>query len=66
VTEAHWPRKPKLKPSTPEMLAALSVIAANWRTDPAAETALKLAEQSKDSEVRAKIARARSSTPGRS
>src|SRR5437870_2766802 len=62
VTEAHWPRKPKLKPSTPEMLAALSVIAANWRTDPAAETALKLAEQSKDSEVRAKIARTRGST----
>ena len=65
VTEAHWPRRPKLKPSTPEMLASLSVIAANWRTDPAAETALKLAEQSKDSEVRAKIARVRptSTTP---
>lgn len=63
ITEAHWPRRPKLKPSTPEMLAALSVIAANWRTDPAAETAIKLAEQSKDSEVRAKIARARKSTP---
>ena len=63
VTEAHWPRKPKLKPSTPEMLAALSVIAANWRTDPAAETALRLAEQSKDSEVRAKIARARGTPP---
>ncbi len=59
VTEAHWPRRPKLKPSTPEMLAALSMIAANWRFDPAAETALKLAEQSKDSEVRAKIARPR-------
>ena len=63
VTEAHWPRRPKLKPSTPEMLAALSVIAANWRTDPAAETALELAEQSKDAEVRAKISRARGSTP---
>jgi hypothetical protein len=48
------------------MLAALSVIAANWRTDPAAETALKLAEQSKDSEVRAKISRARSSNPAAS
>jgi hypothetical protein len=48
------------------MLAALSVIAANWRTDPAAETAIKLAEQSKDSEVRAKIARARGSTPASS
>jgi hypothetical protein len=63
VTEAHWPRRPKLKPSTPEMLAALSVIATNWRTDPAAETALDLAEQSRDPEVRAKVARARGSTP---
>ncbi|MFL5594930.1 MAG: hypothetical protein ACJ785_10010, partial [Gemmatimonadaceae bacterium] len=60
VTEAHWPRKPKLRPSTPEMLAALSVIAVNWRNDPAAAAVIKLAEQSKDSEVRAKIARARS------
>src|SRR5215208_922511 len=56
VTEAHWPRRPKLRPSTPEMLAALSMIAANWRHDPLAETAIRLAEQSKDSEVRAKIA----------
>jgi hypothetical protein len=63
VTEAHWPRKPKLKPSTPEMLAALNMIATNWRTDPAAETAIKLAEHSKDAEVRGKIARARASTP---
>jgi hypothetical protein len=63
LTEAHWPRRPKLRPATPEMLAALSVIAANWRTDPAAETALKLAEQSKDAEVRAKVARSRRSTP---
>jgi hypothetical protein len=63
VFEAHWPRRPKLKPSTPEMLAALSVIAANWRTDPAAETALELAEHSKDAEVRAKISRAHGSTP---
>jgi len=63
VTEAHWPRRPKLRPSTPEMLAALSMIAANWRTDPAAATAIKLAEHSKDAEVRAKISRARASTP---
>ncbi|MFL5489214.1 MAG: hypothetical protein ACJ8AJ_12115 [Gemmatimonadaceae bacterium] len=60
VTEAHWPRKPKLRPSTPEMLAALSMIAANWRNDPAADVVIKLAEQSKDSEVRAKITRTRS------
>lgn len=63
VTEAHWPRRPKLKPATPEMLAALSMIATNWRTDPAADTAIKLAEQSKDVEVRAKVMRARGTTP---
>jgi hypothetical protein len=56
VTEAHWPRRPKLRPSTPEMLAALSMIAAAWRDDPDAATAVRLAEQSKDGEVRAKIA----------
>jgi len=66
LTEAHWPRRPKLRPSTPEMLAALSMIASNWRTDPAAETALRLAEQSRDPEVRAKITRARVNTPQRS
>jgi hypothetical protein len=56
VTEAHWPRRPKLRPSTPEMLAALSVIATNWRDDPSAETAIRLAEQSREPEVRAKTA----------
>jgi len=63
LTEAHWPRRPKLKPSSPEMLAALGMIASNWRTDPAAETALKLAGQSKDPEVRSKVARAVPTTP---
>ena len=56
VTDAHWPRRPKLRQSTPEMLAALSMIAASWRDDPDAATAVRLAEQSKDGEVRAKIA----------
>jgi hypothetical protein len=56
VTEAHWPRRPKLRPSTPEMLAALSMIAAAWRNHPDAGTALKLAEQSREGEVRAKAA----------
>jgi hypothetical protein len=63
LTEAHWPRRPKLRQSTPEMLAALSMIASNWRTDPAAETALRLAEQSRDPEVREKVTRARVGTP---
>ncbi len=57
VTVAHWPRRSRLRPSTPEMLAALSVIAAYWGNDPAAETVITLAERSKDPEVRAKIAR---------
>lgn len=59
LTEARWQRRPKLRPSTPEMLAALSMIASGWRNDPAAATAIGLAEHSKDSEVRAKVARAR-------
>ena len=61
IAEAHWPRKPKLRPSTPEMLAALSMIATHWWNDPAAETALKLAKQSRDPEVRGKIARTKGS-----
>ncbi|HET6761408.1 MAG TPA: hypothetical protein VFH13_04870, partial [Gemmatimonadaceae bacterium] len=59
VTEAHWPRRPKLRPSTPEMLAALGTIAMAWAEDPAAAGVLRLAEQSKDAEVRGKIARSR-------
>ncbi len=59
VTEAHWPRRPKLRPSTPEMLAALATVATSWPEDPAAATAIKLGRQSKDAAVRAKIARPR-------
>jgi hypothetical protein len=59
LTEARWQRRPKLRPSTPEMLAALSMIVGGWRNDPAAATAIDLAEHSRDSEVRAKVARAR-------
>lgn len=65
VTEAHWPRRPKLRPSTPEMLASLSMIALAWADNPAAASVLMLAERSKDAEVRAKIARSRA-TPGQS
>jgi hypothetical protein len=57
VTEAHWPRRPKLRSSTPEMLAALSMIAAYWGNNPVAETVIRLAERSKEPEVRAKVAR---------
>lgn len=62
MTETNWSRRPKLRPASPEMLAALSMIATHWRTDPGAQTALKLAEQSKDPEVRGKLARTRPSS----
>jgi hypothetical protein len=62
MTETNWSRRPKLRPSSPEMLAALSVISAGWPDDSSAAPALSLAEQSKDSEVRAKVARGRSTT----
>jgi hypothetical protein len=57
LTETNWAKRPKLRHSTPEMLAALGMIAANWGNHPDAETVMKLAEQSKDAEVRAKVAR---------
>lgn len=63
LTETHWVRKPKLRPSTPEMLAALTMIAAGWRGDPLADSVIKLAEHSRDPEVRAKIARSRTNSP---
>jgi hypothetical protein len=59
MTETNWGRRPKLRASSPEMLAALSMIATHWRNDPVARTALKLAEHSKDPEVRAKLNRTR-------
>ena len=55
VTKARWPRRPKLRPSTPEMLAALSSIASRWREHPGAATGIKLAEHSKDEAIRAKV-----------
>jgi hypothetical protein len=59
VTEARWPRRPKLRAATPEMLAALGMIAAGWREHPAASTALNLAAQSKRPDVRAKLSHGR-------
>jgi hypothetical protein len=59
VTESRWPRRPRLRSSTPEMLAALGMIASGWRADSAAATAIALAEQSREVDVRAKVGRAR-------
>jgi len=59
VAEARWPLRPRLRPATPEMLAALSEIAALWPDDPKAAVALNLARHSKDPEVRSKLDRAR-------
>jgi len=59
VTEARWPLRLRLRPATPEMLSALGEVAAYWSADPQAATALALAENSKDPEVRSKLVRAR-------
>ena len=60
VAEARWPLRPRLRPATPEMLAALSEIAALWPDDPRSSMALGLARNSKDPEVRSKLDRSRS------
>jgi len=59
VSETRWARRPKLRPSTPEMLAALSMVASVWGDPPAAAASIKLAEKSRDAEVRAKVSRNR-------
>jgi hypothetical protein len=59
VTETQWAKRPKLRPGSPEMLAALSTIVANWGGEPATEVVVKLASQSKEPEVRAKVAAGR-------
>ncbi len=60
VAEARWPLRPRLRPATPEMLAALGEVAALWPDDSKAAVALNLARHSKDPEVRSKLDRARS------
>jgi hypothetical protein len=59
ISETRWVRRPRLRPSTPEMLAALSMVASMWGDDPASAASIKLAAQSKDPEVRAKVSRKR-------
>jgi uncharacterized membrane protein len=57
LTQARWPRRPKLRTATPEMLAALGVVASVWADDPAASAALNRAAQSKEAQVRGKLRR---------
>ena len=45
-------------------LIALNMIATHWRDDPGTQSVIKLAEQSKQPEVRAKVARPREQSPG--
>jgi hypothetical protein len=63
IAEARWPLRPRLRPATPEMLAALSEIAALWPDDPKSQAALSLARSSKDPEVRSKLDRSRARGP---
>ena len=62
VTETQWAKRPKLRAPSPEMLAALSMIVAYWSDDAAATTVIRLAEQSKEPEIRAKVAPGRKPT----
>ena len=55
-------RKPILRAPSPEMLAALSCIAADWRGDPRVARVFELASESRDPEVRARLAPGRRMT----
>lgn len=52
LTRSRILRRPKLLPPTPEVLAAIAVIAEHWSRDPAAATILRLATASKIPDVR--------------
>lgn len=51
----RWFRRRRLAVKSPELLATLQVLAAQWATHPDAATVLRLAGQSADPEVRAAI-----------
>ncbi len=52
LTRRRWFRRPKLVARTPELLAALSVLAANWSHEHQAAEALRLAQASRDEGIR--------------
>ena len=48
-----WLWRQRLAPRSPELLATLAGLSAHWQDEPRARTALALAIQSDDAEVRA-------------
>ena len=61
LTKRTLLRGPRLQPKTPEVLAALVVLARRWRDVAAATHALRMAEESGDAELAA-AARGQEST----
>ncbi len=55
VTAGRLLRRTRLAPTSPEMLAALSAIAARWRKDPRAAEVLEMARASSSPTVRAAV-----------
>lgn len=53
LARRRWLPGRKLAPKSPEMVAALSGLAARWRGDPAVQEVLRLASKSADGETRA-------------
>ena len=65
VGRTKWLRRKKLLPHTPEMLAALSALAAFWTGDPDADEAVNAALRSKDADVRNAVSHPRVTGPMR-
>ena len=65
TTRTKWLRRKKLLHNTPEMLAALSALAAYWKDDPEAKDAVAMAHRSKDAEVRQAVSQPRVTGPMR-
>ncbi len=57
LTKRTLLRGERLQPKSPEVLAALRVLASSWTSDPKAQRAIKLAVQSGDGEVVAAVTR---------
>ncbi len=65
VGRTKWLRRKKLLHSTPEMLAAVSALAAFWADDQEAGDAVNMARRSRDAEVRQAVAQPRVTGPMR-